>query len=240
MNADSKLKVLIAHGEPLVAAGLQYALKSHDEFEVAMSPARSEKLTSDAVPPNAIDVVLADCDTGVHLARSARATGYRILIVTQDESEASIRRAMEAGVRGYLLLGSTLEAVVQAVRCVVRGGTALDPVAATKMLDSLNGNPITKRELEVLSLLMLGLPDKVIAHRLGISVGTSKCHVKQLLTKLDADTRTEAVAIAQRRGLVPPETSRRRPASTVLPLEPPPGVDQQALRTLLRRSAVYA
>jgi DNA-binding NarL/FixJ family response regulator len=164
--------------------------------------------------------VLADCEMGIRLARSRdtnERTTAHIVIVTDDESEASIRRAMEVGVRGYLLLGATPASIVEAIHCVTRGGTALDPVVASKMLDSLSGVPITSRELQVLGLLMAGLSDKAIAHRLGIRPGTAKCHVKRLLEKLNARSRTEAVAIAQRRGLVRAPAKGERAADTVGP-----------------------
>ena len=130
--------------------------------------------------------------------------------MTNDESEVGIRGAMEAGARGYILLSSTLECVVQAVRRVGRGGTAIDPRVVAKMLDSLNGNKLTEREIEVLRLIMLGQTNKAIAEQLGIAVGTAKCHVKQLMAKLNARSRTEAASIAQRRGLVPLDPQRDR------------------------------
>jgi DNA-binding NarL/FixJ family response regulator len=82
----------------------------------------------------------------------------------------------------------------------------------TKMATSLRSRRLTDREIEVLRLIMQGLPDKAIARRLERSVGTAKSHVKAILMKLDASSRVEAVAVARRRGLVP-EKSMAMPAS---------------------------
>jgi DNA-binding NarL/FixJ family response regulator len=117
---------------------------------------------------------------------------------------------MEAGVSGYLLVTSPLDMLLRAVRTVIDGGTALDPIVATKMRDSLKGPKLTVRELEVLQLLTEGLSDKEIARRLARSTGTVKTHVKSVLTKLNTARRTEAVAVAQRRGLLSPAAPTAR------------------------------
>jgi two-component system, NarL family, response regulator len=129
-----------------------------------------------------------------------------VLILTDDDSEVSIRRAVELGVGGYLPLSSGVESVVHAVRCIHNGGTAIAPNVMAKMAMSLRSRGLTQREAEVLRLIMQGLPDKVIAHRLGRSVETARSHVKAILMKLKASSRVEAVAIARRRGLVSEKT----------------------------------
>jgi DNA-binding NarL/FixJ family response regulator len=199
MTAISRARIAIAHRESLVGAGLESALASHGHFEV-LTMTEDRILRADL---GAIDVVLADYACGIKLAVHAGQSGCRVLIVTIDDREGSIGRALEAGVRGYLLLSSSLEAVAHAVSCVIRGGTAIDPLAATKMLQRLNGNRLTQRELDVLGLLTLGLGDKAISNRLGITVGTAKCHVKRLREKLNVNTRTQIAAVAQRRALLP-------------------------------------
>jgi DNA-binding NarL/FixJ family response regulator len=174
----------LTHSEPLICAGLNVALKACSDFDVHMI---TEEPIWERPVLRTMDVVLADCDNGIRLAQASRSSGVRVLIVTADDSEVSIMRAMNAGVRGYLLLSATLESVVQAVRSVVRGGSAIDPHAATRMLESLNAEKLTHRELEVLRLLMRGMRNKDISSRLGISVGTTKSHAKHLLSKLKGD-----------------------------------------------------
>jgi len=242
MNAVPTLKVLVAHNEPLIAAGLHATLLHRDEFDVSATEPAS--LAQTPVAHDDVDVVLADCRTGIHLARCARsgrqATRPHIVIVTRDESEASIRCAMEAGARGYLFLGATPNAVIEAIRCAAHGGIALDPFVATKMLDSLNGEPITSRELQVLGLVMRGSPDKAIASRLGISVGTVKSHVKRLLAKLQAHSRTEAAAIAQRRGLVTTQVPDDNTIDAGQTDARTRDIDRYALRSRLKGATVTA
>ena len=192
-------RIALLHDEPLIRAGLEATLRTCDDLQVlAIKPdapgALSTLLTMDAI--------VADRDNGIRIARTnSRA---RVLIVTADESEISIRRAMEAGVRGYLLLDSTTDAIVRALQRILRGDSAVDSRAAGKMLESLKAEKLTNRELDVLHLLMRGMSNKQISAHLGISVGTTKSHMKQLLNKLNASSRTEAAAIVQRRGLLPP------------------------------------
>jgi DNA-binding NarL/FixJ family response regulator len=174
-----------------------------------------------------VKIVVADCATGPQLAIAGRSSGHVVLIVTAEDTEASIVRAVEAGVRGYLLLTSPVEAIAGAVRSLADGGSALDPIVAARMLDSLAFNALTNRETEVLRLVMLGLGDKAIANRLGRALGTVKSHVKALLVKLDARSRTEAVAIAQRRGFIsaeptqPMRAARRRAPRDYAPARRP-------------------
>jgi len=200
MTTAPKVTVLIAHDSPLLAAGLAAAFRTRDEFEV---------IADSAVPAARMaDVIVADFDNGVKFALE-RSRAHPVMIVSHEDGEAAIRQALESGVRGYLLIGSPVESIIDGARAIVRGGIAIDPFAVSKIMTSLKAEPLTKRELEVLSLLMRGLTDKQIASRLGNAVGTIKYHVKQLRNKLDAGSRTEAILIAQRRGLFPREATAR-------------------------------
>jgi DNA-binding NarL/FixJ family response regulator len=202
----SKIPVIISHRMPLVSAGLEAALRTQAGFEIVSSGERCTPASDESCRDS---VLVADSETGVRVASRVRPIGGRVLIVTPDESEASVRCALEAGVRGYLLLTCTPDAIVQAIRRVHDGGTIVDPIVATKVVASLSGRALTDRELDVLGLLMLGLGDKAIARRLDIRLGTVKTHMKAVRVKLAAGSRTEAVVIAQRRGLVPEEVTTR-------------------------------
>jgi DNA-binding NarL/FixJ family response regulator len=192
--SSTKLNVLIAHGEPLIQLGLESAIGRCEDLHLQTNAEQDQ---------TSFDVAISDLDSGIALARSTQGHSGCVLIVTSDDSEVGIRSAVEAGVRGYLPAGSTPESVIQAVRRVAWGGTAIDPRALAKMMDSLKGDRLTDREIDVLRLIVLGRPNKVVANELGISVGTVKSHMKQLMAKLNARSRTEAASIAQRRGLVP-------------------------------------
>lgn len=202
MAQSSRVKVLIAHRTPLVHAGLEAALRTQDDLEVVAPPIASLSSLLERGELHDADVVVTDCDVGLSLAADRDGVGCRVLIVTHDETEGTIRRAMEVGACGYLLVTSPLDMLVRAIHCLINGGTALDPIVGTRMRDSLMSPKLTERELEVLRLMTEGLADKEIARRIVRSVGTVKSHVKAVLTKLNTARRTEAVAVAQRRGLL--------------------------------------
>jgi DNA-binding NarL/FixJ family response regulator len=161
--------------------------------------------------PNACaaDVVVADFDNGIKLAASVEQLAP-VMIVSEEDGEAATREAFESGVSGYLQSCSSIDSIVNGVRIIANGGVVIDPVVASRVMSDLNAERLTKRELAVLSLLVQGMTDKAIATRLGNAVGTIKCHLKQLRGKLKASSRSEAIVIAQRRGLLPREFQRRR------------------------------
>jgi len=136
------------------------------------------------------------------------------MILTHTESEAKICHALERGARGYLLLGCSLKDLMDALRSVHVGGIALGPLVASRIADRMKQEALTRREGEILRQLVLGQSNKTIAAKLALSVGTVKTHVKSILRKLDATNRTEAVAIAQRRGIVQEERERPHPHGT--------------------------
>jgi Response regulator containing a CheY-like receiver domain and an HTH DNA-binding domain len=190
MSSEAKIHVVIAHGNPLVSAGLEAGFHARTDFMVADAPD---------------SVVITDCELGMSLLTGKDGGRRRVLILTDEESEICIRSAMQRGVRGYLPLSSCIESVVRAVRCIHNGGIAIAPAVAAKMALSLRSPTLSGREIEVLRMIMQGSPDKVIARNLQRSIATAKSHVKAILCKLGAASRVEAVAIARRRGLVPKE-----------------------------------
>jgi DNA-binding NarL/FixJ family response regulator len=192
------MDVLIAHSQPLIQLGLQAALGSCEDLRL---------LSGCNLEIASFDVAVTDLDRGMRLMSGEQGRTRRVLVVTDDESEVRIRRAMEAGILGYLPVSSTPENVAQAVQRVGHGSVAIDPRALTRMIESLNGSQLTDREMEVLRLIALGRSNKAVANQLGMAVGTAKHHVKQLLAKLSARSRTEAASIARRRGLVPRDGS---------------------------------
>lgn len=205
MAQVSRIKVLIAHGDPLISAGLAVTLRKWREFEALVcSPDLTVSHATTTHLP-AADVIVADYDSGLRLIASAEAVGQRVVILTHSDSEAKISHALEQGARGYLLLGCSLEELIDGLRAVHVGGIALGPLVATRIADWMKQQALTTREADILRQMMLGLSNKGIATKLTLAVGTVKTHVKSILNKLDAVSRTEAVAIAQRRGILQQE-----------------------------------
>jgi DNA-binding NarL/FixJ family response regulator len=202
MIYSSKTKVLIAHGDPLIAAGLAVTLQQQPDFEAFVHRPAQRVSTAPAIRLPPADIVVADYDSGVRLIASAE-TGIRtVVILTHTDSEAQICYALQKGARGYLLLGSGLAELLDGLRTVRAGGMAIGPLVASRVAEWMNHQALTRREEDILRQMMLGHSNKRIAIQLSVAIGTVKTHVKSILGKLDAASRTEAVAIAQRRGIL--------------------------------------
>lgn len=199
MTNSSRTRVLLAHQDGLLAAGIAVTLSAEGEFEVMRPDGDSD--ASVAKPWCSVDVAVTDYHTAVEQMKKGELYP-RVLILSSEAGEARVLLALELGAHGYLLSGCSADELVQSIRIISRGGTALSPEVAESMAERLRSKPLTARELTVLRELMSGLSDKGIANRLSISVGTIKAHVRHILTKLDASGRAEAIAIAQRRGMI--------------------------------------
>jgi len=201
-------RILVMHRDPLLCAGLAAALCQHEAFEVHVDGV-------DAPPVATVDVVIADYAGAIRLAeahRAARGTSHpRILVLTADDREADIRRAVEAGIHGYLLLGGPLSELVEGVKAVAGGVRYFCRAVAQRMADSLTHAALTSREMDVLELVAMGESNKAIARRLRIEVGTVKSHMSAIMTKLGAASRTQAASIAASRGLVEKRAPVERP-----------------------------
>jgi DNA-binding NarL/FixJ family response regulator len=187
-----RIRILISHPDPLVSIGLAAALRPAQDMEVTIGAAED---TID------FDVVVADHDTALRLARERRA-GARLIVASARPREHEVRSALELGVRGYLTLGCSLDEFVHGVRAVAGGTRYLEMSIALCVAESLTHEALTLREAQVLALLARGQCNKAIARRLDIAIGTVKAHVKAIMGKLDASTRTQAVSVATHRGLV--------------------------------------
>jgi DNA-binding NarL/FixJ family response regulator len=226
-SMTSKIKVLIAHGDPLIAAGLAATLQKQRDFEAAFCTPASWMSTATATDLPPPDVVVADYDSGLRLIASAAALSHRVVILTHSDSEAKIRHALERGARGYLLLGCSLQDLLDGLRSVRAGGMAIGPLVANRVAEWMQHQALTRREGDILRQMMLGHSNKRIAIQLNVAVGTVKTHVKSVLNKLDAASRTEAVAIAQRRGILHEESEL---------LAPEPGVARIHARSAAQAS----
>jgi DNA-binding NarL/FixJ family response regulator len=205
-----RLRILVQHEDPLLCAGLLAALRQHAQFDV--HPDGSEAPADDS---SSVDVVIVDYRRGLLLAdgaeRAARGLFQaRILVLTANDREGDVRRAVEAGIHGYLLAGGPLQELIDAVTAVAHGARHLSPGVAQRIAESLTRTSLTSREQDVLQRVVMGEPNKVIARQLQIEVGTVKSHMRAIMTKLGAASRTQAAGMAARLGLVD-ERSPERP-----------------------------
>jgi DNA-binding NarL/FixJ family response regulator len=199
----SPAKVLTLHPDPLIRAGIVASLRQHGGFEVfEQGPDRA------SWDGTRIDVVVADYHQAMRLTGAVppgtpgSLANAKILVLTSDDREADMRRALEAGIDGYLLLGGPLSEFIEAVTALARGLRYLGRLVAQRMADSLTRTSLTSREIDVLQLVVAGESNKAIARRLCIEVGTVKTHMNGILGKLNATSRTQAAAIAVTQGIV--------------------------------------
>jgi two-component system NarL family response regulator len=200
--APHRSTICVMHRDALVRAGLATALHEHPDFETFVDEDGGANRT-----PRRIDVVIADYADAMRMAgrghgdEDARGAA-RILVVTTNDREADIRRAIEAGICGYILLGAPLAELFEGVTAVASGLRHLSRAVAQRVADSLTHASLTSREVEVLSLVAAGEPNKRIARELGIEMRTVKSHMTSIMSKLGVTSRTQAAAVAATRGLV--------------------------------------
>jgi two-component system NarL family response regulator len=201
------IRVLIADDHPVVREGLVTILQSEKDIEV-VAEANDGKETCELYQELAPDVLLLDLrmpekdglQVITELMHGERKP--RIIVMTTYESEGDIRRVLKAGAKGYLVKGADPQQIREAIRKVAAGQSLLQPEIASKLAESMARPELSERELQVLQSMALGRSNKEIGQVLYISENTVKGHVKSILTKLDAIGRTEAIAIANRRGII--------------------------------------
>jgi len=126
----------------------------------------------------------------------------RIIILTTFEGDVEIQRALEAGARGYLLKSMPPKELLEGIRQVHAGKKRIPPEIVAHLAEHLSEDALTPREVEVLKQVAGGNRNRDIADQLFISEETVKVHVKHIMDKLGASDRTDAVAIALRRGII--------------------------------------
>jgi DNA-binding NarL/FixJ family response regulator len=126
----------------------------------------------------------------------------RIIVLTTFDTDNELCRAIKAGAKGYLLKDAQREELLDCIRKVHAGETGIPPSLVAKLAAGISSESLTDRELDVLTLLARGNSNKEIGASLNISETTVKSHLRGIFTKLDVLSRTKAIAVASRRGLV--------------------------------------
>ena len=213
-NRRSIIRIAIADDHPVVRDGLVSMLETQPDFAIVGSAATGTEAVT-LVRATDPDVLLLDLEMpaldGVGVLEALRSANARArgIVFTVFDTDERIVAAVEAGAAGYLLKGAPRAEVFSAVRVVAAGGSLLAPLAASAVLRRVRGESparphptLTTREQAVLEQLALGLANKQIAARLGITERTVKFHVSAVFTKLGAANRTEAVTRAAQLGLI--------------------------------------
>ncbi|WP_342372370.1 response regulator transcription factor [Propioniciclava soli] len=205
------IRVLVVDDHPVVRSGLQALLASEPGLSVVGAAASGEEALA-LVAAHAPDVVLCDLRLGAGLdgvgvtaaLRKGPGPGPAVLILTTYDNDSDIARAVLAGAAGYLLKDAEPAAIVRGIADAAAGRLVLSPELEGRVVDRMaRGVPqLSAREIDVLRLVADGLANKEIARRLFISEGTVKTHLVHAFGKLDADSRTAAVAAARHHGLL--------------------------------------
>ena len=198
--ADDHPAVLEAVAEFLVQGGIEVIARARDGEEAL------ERIEQRKPQVALVDVRMPKLG-GIELTRRAQRStpDTSILLYTGYGDRALLTEALDAGVRGFVLKEAPMDDLLRAVQSVASGGTYVDPVLAGTLAASSIGNKLpelTQRERDVLRLLADGLANEEIGKRLFISAETVRTHVRKAMDKLDADTRTQAVARALRDRLI--------------------------------------
>ena len=126
----------------------------------------------------------------------------RIIILTTSEGDVEVQRALEAGARGYLLKSTPARDLVEVIRQVHAGKKQIPAEVAAQLAEHMGDENLTNREVEILQQVAAGYRNRDVAERLSISEETVKSHLKHIMEKLNARDRTQAVAVAVRRGII--------------------------------------
>jgi DNA-binding NarL/FixJ family response regulator len=126
----------------------------------------------------------------------------RVIMLTTFEGDVDIKRALEAGARGYMLKSMPPKELVEVIRQVHAGKKRIPPQLAAQLAEHMSDEALTEREVEVLGQIAGGNRNRDIAERLFITEETVKVHIKHIMEKLGASDRTQAVAIGIRRGII--------------------------------------
>jgi DNA-binding NarL/FixJ family response regulator len=210
-DGGGAIRIAVAATSAVRRVELEKIIRRQPEFQFAGSFGAVAGVLS-AVRSTEVDVIVIDSDSiqGVSLDPGS---GAAIVLITEVRDGRSISRLLRSGVRAILSRESDAENILSAIYAAYDGLVLLNITAAGSLaavygdhpleVDSELSEEITARETDVLRMLAQGLVNKEIATRLGISEHTVKFHISSILDKLGASTRTEAVTLGIRRGLIP-------------------------------------
>jgi DNA-binding NarL/FixJ family response regulator len=208
MSASAaRIRVLSVDDHPLLREGISAMIRSQPDMEL-VAEASSGKEGIDRFRQHQPDITLMDLRlpdmNGIEAMAAIRSEfpEARVIILTTFEGDVEIQRALEAGARGYLLKSMPPKDLLEGIRQVHAGKKRIPPEIVAQLAEHLSDETLTTREVEVLRQVAGGNRNRDIAEHLFISEETVKVHVKHVMDKLGASDRTEAVAIALRRGII--------------------------------------
>ena len=207
MSDPKNIRVLCVDDHPLLREGIAAIINNQPDMQLVAEAANGtegvEQFRKHRPDVTLMDLRLPDM-SGVDSMIAIRNDfpEARIIMLTTFEGDVEVQRALEAGARSYMLKSMPHKELVDAIRRVHAGKKSIPPVIATRLAEHLSDEALTQREIEILRCVAEGNRNREIADRLFISEETVKIHIKHVMEKLGATHRTQAVAIAVRRGII--------------------------------------
>lgn len=212
MGEVDRIRVVTVDDHEVLRGGIKFLLLAYDDVEVVGEARSGEEALRicEALRPDVVlmDLRMPEMD-GVATTRSIRerCSQVQVIMLSTFCRDEEVQRAMKAGAIGYLLKDASPEELVEAIRAAHAGRPALAAEAVQALVRLADPPPtigadLSPREREVLALLADGLSNAAIAERLVISTATVKYHVRHVLAKLEAGSRTEAIFLARQHNLV--------------------------------------
>jgi DNA-binding NarL/FixJ family response regulator len=206
MADATRLSCLVVDEHPVVRRGVRALLEQgFNDVELFDAPTVEAALESagEFVP----DVVLIDPrkspgNTETTLVELAQKLDAPVVVFTADGGARQLSEALKAGVKGYVRKDSPAEDLIRAIQAALSGDFYIDPALSSTIVLEEGQRTLTARQREILQMLADGMQTDAVAKQLGLSTETVRTHTKRILAKLDADTRTQAVAIGIRNGMI--------------------------------------
>ena len=205
--ATVRATVLVVDDHALLRTGVANIINQESDLHVVAEASNGLEAV-EAFVRHRPDVTLLDLRMpvmeGVEAVRQIceRDPHAKVIVLTTYDTDDDISRALKAGAKAYVLKDISADGLIECIHDVLAGKTYLAPAAAAKLAEGVTRVQLTPRELGTLRLMADGKSNKEIANELGISERTVKTHLGHLFEKLGVTSRTEAVKIATRRGLV--------------------------------------
>jgi len=206
-NSPDRIRILIVDDHPLLREGVVSLVEKQADMLIVAEASNGKEalqLFQQHIPDiTLMDLRLPEMD-GIDAMKAilGEFPDAKIIVLTTFSGDAQILRALKVGARGYLLKDLLRKELLDAIRTVQAGRKRIPPEIAAHIAEHASDTTLTRREIEVLQLIAIGNPNKLVADKLSVTEDTIKMHVKSILSKLGANDRTHAVTIALKRGIM--------------------------------------